>query len=99
MRVQKKLCCSKKMVVVSWCVTISLTVLTVIGAFFTERDTSPLLTVAGLSWGETATATGFYYWKSRAENRLKLTKSMVEEWAEKYGIDSVVSLVGIIFRD
>ena len=99
MRVQKKLCCSKKLVVVSWSATILLTALTVVGAFFTERDMTPLLTITGLSWGETATATGFYYWKARAENRLKLTKSMIEDWAEKYGIDSVVSLVGIIFNE
>ena len=99
MRVQKKLCCSKKLVVVSWGVTLLLTILTVVGAFFSERDITPLLTVAGLSWGETATATGFYYWKARAENRIKLTKAMVDEWADKYGIEAVTSLASIILGE
>ena len=43
--------------------------------------------------------TGFYFWKARTENKLKLTKSMVEDWAEKYGIDAVVNLAGIILHD
>jgi hypothetical protein len=47
----------------------------------------------------TGTATAFYFWKARTENRLKLTKSMVEDWAGRYGMDSVVNLAGIIFRD
>ena len=98
-RQQKRLCCSKKLVVVSWSVTLILTILTVVGAFFVDRDITPLLTIVGLSWGETATATGFYYWKARAENRIKLTKAMVDEWADRYGIEAVTSLASIILGE
>ena len=93
------MCCSKKIVAVSWGVTLWLTILTVVGAFFTEKDVTPLLTLTGLSWGETATSTGFYYWKARAENRIKLTKAMVEAWADKYGIEAVASLASIILGE
>ena len=69
------------------------------GIFLTEKDMSPLVTVLCFDGGVTGTATAFYFWKARTENRLKLTKAMVEDWAEKYGIESVVNLAGIIFND
>jgi hypothetical protein len=94
-----KLCCSKKILVASWGVTALLTILTVVGAFFSDRDITPLLTVASLSWGETATSTAFYYWKARTENRIKLTKAMVEDWADKYGIDAVATLASIVLNE
>jgi dolichol kinase len=94
-----KLCCSKKILAVSWGATILFTILTVVGAFLSDRDTSPLLTVASLSWGETATATAFYYWKARAENRIKLTQAMVEAWADKYGIEAVANLANIVLKE
>lgn len=93
------MCCSKKILVVSWGATGLLTILTVVGAFLSGRDITPLLTVASLSWGETATATAFYYWKARTENRIKLTKAMVEDWADKYGIDAVATLASIVLNE
>ena len=94
-----RLCCSKKIVAVSWGTTLLLTILTVICVFFAEIDTSPLLTVTSLSWGETATATGFYYFKARAENRIKLTQAMIEAWADKYGIEAVANLANIVLKE
>lgn len=100
-RVQKKLCCSKKIVVVSYVVTGLLTLTLVLGVFLapSEVNLTPLEVVTGLSWGETAVASGFYYWKARAENRIKLTKGMVDEWAEKYGIEAVTALAGIVLSE
>lgn len=95
----KQLCYSKKLVLVSWVTTALLTAITVVGALFLERDITPLLTVAGLSWAETATSTGFYYWKARTENKIKLTKDMVESWADKYGIEAATSLIGIVLSE
>ena len=94
-----RLCYSKKIILVSYATTFALTLLTVIGAFFSNRDITPLLTVASLSWGESATATAFYFWKARAENRIKLTKAMVEDWADKYGIDAVATLASIVLSE
>ena len=94
-----RLCCSKTIVTVSGAVTALLTILTVVGAFFSDRDITSLLTVTSLSWGETATATAFYYWKARAENKIKLTQAMVEAWADKYGIDAVANLASIILNE
>ena len=94
-----KLCCSKKILLASWSSTIFFAVLTALGAFFSSRDITPLVTIASLSWGETAASTAFYYWKARTENRIKLTKAMVEDWADKYGIEAVATLAGIILND
>ena len=95
----KYLCCSKKILVVSWGSTALLTIFTATGAFFSSRDITPLLTITSLSWGETAASTAFYYWKARTENRIKLTKAMVEDWADKYGIEAVATLAGIVLND
>lgn len=99
MRAQKRLCCSKKMLVVSYTITIALTVCLLLGAFLSDRDMTPIATITGLAWAEVTASNAFYYWKARSENRIKLTKGMVEEWADKYGIDAVVSLSGITLND
>ena len=96
---KEKLCCSKKVLVTSWATTILLTVTCLMAFFLTEKDTTPLATVAGLSWGVTAAVTAVYSWKAKAENKIKLTNVMVKELADKYGIEAVVSLLGISLSD
>lgn len=95
----QKLCCSKKVLVTSWTTTILLTLTCVLAFFLTYKDTTPLATVAGLSWGVTAAVTAVYSWKAKAENKIKLTNIMVKELADKYGIEAVVSLLGITLSD
>ncbi len=99
MKLYAGLCCSKKIVWTSWGVFVALLCALLYGLFFTEKDMTPLVTVLCFDGGVTGTATAFYFWKARTENRLKLTKSMVEDWAGRYGIDSVVNLAGIIFNE
>ena len=99
MRKCTELCCSKKLVWTSWWIFVGLLCALLFGIFFTEKDMTPLVTVLCFDGGVTGTATAFYFWKARTENKLKLTKAMVEDWAEKYGIESVVSLAGIIFGE
>lgn len=96
---QRKLCCSKKVLVTSWATTILLTLTCLLAFFLTEKDTTPLATIAGLSWGVTAAVTAVYSWKAKAENKIKLTNIMVKELADKYGIEAVVSLLGISLSD
>ena len=96
---KEKLCCSKKVLVTSWATTILLTMTCLLAFFLTEKDTTPLATVAGLSWGVTAAVTAVYSWKAKAENKIKLTNVMVKELADKYGIEAVVSLLGISLSD
>ena len=95
----KKLCCSKKVLATCWATTILLTVICVLAFFLTTKDVTPLATVAGFAWGVTAADTAVYSWKAKAENKIKLTNTMVKELADKYGIDAVVSLLGITLSD
>ena len=98
-REREKLCCSKKVLVTSWAGTIALTLTCALAFFLTEKDATPLATIAGLSWGVTAAVTAVYSWKAKAENKIKLTNIMVKELADKYGIEAVVSLLGITLSD
>lgn len=100
-RGQRKLCCSKKIVVVSYVATGVLTITLVLGVFLAPAEISlaPLEVVTGLAWGETAVASAFYFWKARTENRIKLTQAMVDSWAEKYGIDAVATLASIVLSE
>lgn len=99
MRAQRKLCTSKKIVLASYIITVALTAIALIGVFFTEKDMGPVVTIAGLAWGEVTAANAFYFWKARSENKIKLTKQMAQEWADKYGMDAVVNLAGITLSD
>lgn len=94
-----KMCCSKKVLVASWTTTILLTVICLLAFFLTTKDVTPLTTIVGLSWGVTAADTAVYSWKAKAENKIKLTNAMVGDLADKYGIDAVVSLLGITLSD
>ena len=94
-----KLCCSKKILVVSWSSTALLTAISLLAFFLTDKDVTPLGTLAGLSWGVTAAVTAVYSWKAKAENKIKLTNIMVKDLADKYGIDAVVSLLGVTLSD
>lgn len=98
-RRKNRLSCSKKILVASFTLAAGLTIATVAGTFLTEKDMTAVTTVAGLAWGETATSAAFYYWKARAENKLKLTQTMLENWADKYGIENVIQLAGITLSD
>lgn len=93
------LCWSKRIVICSYAVTILLSLVAILGTFCCAKDTTALTTLAGLAWAETAASNAFYFWKAKNENRIKLTKQMVDELGDKYGIDAVVSLASIILKD
>lgn len=64
---------SKWILMVAGTVTITVTVFTLAVVWHTG-DTSPLGYLIPAVFGELATATGFYYWKARKENSIKLRK-------------------------
>lgn len=98
-RGNKKLCCSKKVLVTSWATTLLLTIVCLLAFFLTDKDITPLGALVGLSWGVTGAVTAVYSWKAKAENKIKLTNTMVGDLADKYGIDAVVSLLGITLSE
>ena len=42
---------------------------------------------------------GFYFWKAKNENRIKLAKQMMCDWADKYGVESVASIAEIVLKE
>lgn len=89
---------SKKILLTNWVATLVLTGL-VAALSIAQIDCTELGAIAALSWAELAAATAFYYWKAKNENRIKLTKSMVKEWADEYGIESVTALAEIVLKE
>lgn len=89
----------KKLLILSWAVAIILTALAVILPVVGCHDLQGLYIALPLSWGEVAVATGFYFWKSKNENRYKYTHKFVMELADKYGIDAALRAAEITLKD
>lgn len=89
---------SKKLLYFSWGVTLVLTTITI---WFSIKmmPLDALLIVTPLSWAETGTATAFYYWKSKNENRTKYGQLFLQEFADKWGADIAVRMAEIVLKD
>lgn len=89
---KQKLTTTKKVLWLSWGLFIVLIIMTACGI-----ETGIAMEIVG---GLAATVTtSFYLWKSRCENREKIALGMVDELAEKYGIENVIQLLDAILRD
>ena len=89
---------SKKLLYFSWAVTLILTVMLI---WFSVKTLplDALIVVTPLSWTETGTATAFYYWKSKNENRTKYGQMFLKEFAEKWGSDVAIRMAEIVLKD
>lgn len=58
-----------------------------------------LYIVTPLSWTAFDVAAGFYYWKSKNENRAKYTQKFVKQLAQEYGIDASLRAAEIVLKD
>lgn len=95
----KKLSTMKKWGIISWGLAIVLTILTIIGIFFTDKDMSVMGTLTGLSFGEVATFTGAYAFKEKSANKMKMALGFIRELADKYPIDSLVPIIQSVIQD
>lgn len=73
---------SKKIILVSYLIGISLTLITVIGVF-AGFDVIALGTVTGLAYGEISVANAFYFNKAKKENALKIAFGCADLSPEK----------------
>lgn len=89
---------SKSHLIFSWFVTL---ILTALGICFSvlSLPTDMLIAATPLSWAETATATGFYYWKARNENRAKYAQRFIKEIAKEHGMDSALRLAEVVLKE
>lgn len=89
---------SKKLLFFSWSITLILTALTLwfsIAAYPLDG----LLVITPLAWTETGTATAFYYWKSKNENRAKYGQKFMREIGEKWGPEIAARMAEIVLKD
>lgn len=89
---------SKKILWLNYGLTAILTFTTLI-CTFAQVECSNLVIVTGLAWGELAVHSAVYAKKASIENKIKISYSMIEKLADKYGIENVVSLFDTVTRD
>lgn len=89
---------SKKLLYFSWCITIVLTALLIWFSLKT-LPLDALIVIAPLSWAETGTATAFYYWKAKNENRAKYTQRFLREYTEQWGSEIAIRMAEIVLKD
>ena len=89
---------SKKLLFFSWSVTLILTVL-MLWFSVKQLPLDGLIVVTPLSWTETGVATGYYYWKSKNENRAKYGQTFLKEFAEKWGPEVALRMAEIVLKD
>ena len=89
---------SKKLLLLSWTVTLILTVLT-IWMSLNGLSTDAMYVIAPLAWAETATATGYYFWKAKNENRAKYAQQFLERLGEKWGPEAALRVAEIVLKD
>lgn len=89
---------SKLILLVDFIVAILLTIVVIIGAFL-DKDMSQVTVIAGFWDAQMTAAVGFYYWKSKNENRSKYAMKLVRDLAETYGIENVARLAEVILKD
>lgn len=89
---------SKKLLIFSCSITIILTVMSIIFPIY-QLSIDGLIVVTPLSWTETGVATGYYYWKSKNENRAKFGQTFLNEFADKWGPETAVRMAEIVLKD
>ena len=90
---------SKRMLVLHTVLTVMLVVATVIINAVTEHDVTALAALAGTSFVVDGTWGGFYFWKSKNENRAKYAQKFVRLFAREYGVDSAIRLAEVVLKD
>lgn len=89
---------SKKMLVLHIFVSICLCAATIIGAF-QGVDVTAVGILAGTSFATDGAWGGFYYWKSKNENRAKYAQRFIETLAKDYGIDAALQVTEVVLKD
>lgn len=89
---------SKTVLILHIFISIGLCVTTIIGTF-QGVDVTAVGILAGTSFVTDGAWGGFYFWKSKNENRAKYTQKFIRMLAKEYGIDSAISVSEIVLKD
>lgn len=89
---------SKKITVLSWIVAIALTALAIVLPIY-GAPIDGLQIALPCSWCEVTAVQAFYLWKAKNENRSKYGMLYVDEYGERYGVDTALHLAEIVLKD
>ena len=89
---------SKKLLLFSWAVTLILTAITVLLSLG-SMPTDAMSIITPLAWAETATATAFYYWKAKNENRAKYAQKFLRSFSAEWGPETALRIAEIVLKD
>ena len=89
---------SKKLLILQYLVSLALVTVTIIGVF-SGREVTPIAALAGTSILVDGTVSGFYFWKSKNENRSKYVQKFVRQFADKYGIEAAIQIASVVLKD
>lgn len=90
---------SKKMLILHILISLCLSIATIVGTFVQGVDVTSIGILAGTSFVTDGAWGGFYYWKSKNENRSKYTQKFIRLLAKEYGIDSALSAAELVLKD
>ncbi|MBD5130609.1 MAG: hypothetical protein HDT43_11930 [Ruminococcaceae bacterium] len=93
-RANEKLTTSKQIIIASWTAAVILTAVVVTGSFI-GCDMTAVSVIATSAWVEVSAANGFYFWKAKKENVMKIAVGSVKdtpELADKFA--AVISALG-----
>lgn len=77
---------SKKILITSYTIAISFTIFTCFLAL-QGLDIDALSNIVVVCWGEVAIGNGFYYWKARGENKIKMMANMDKELRDRINLE------------
>lgn len=89
---------SKKLPILSWTVTLSLTGLH-IWLDLNGLPTNAMCIITPLSWAASDVVTGFYLWKAKNENRAKYAQRFLRNMAKEWGPETAVRMAEIVLKD
>lgn len=89
---------SKRILILHIVISVLLCAATAAGALM-GRDVSALGALAGASLLTDGAWGGFYFWKSKNENRAKYAQKFLIRFADKYGADIAVRIAEIVLKD
>lgn len=89
---------SKKMLVLHICLSVLLCLVTIVGTL-TDHDVNAIAVLAGTSFVTDGAWGGFYFWKSKNENRAKYAQRFINRFADKYGPDTALRIAEIVLKD
>lgn len=89
---------SKKITLLSWAVSLALTLFAVLFPLFGWSIEGVSIALP-LSWAEVAAVNSFYFWKSKNENRSKYAMRYISKIADEHGVDTAIRVAEVVLKD